>query len=188
MKKLLFIVMAICMIAVNCWATTNQFRQIIHSFTPSDSSRMGWGGWFIIPDLGNPNPNVLMLFGPRLSSKTAWVEFLGGTMLSSNKTEHLFDIRAFTKQLPVHIFAEGRYSTSRRIFLGFQTGYPIRISRTLVGKIGSEGELFLERHKVPIVQFGPNGSVPLGMMTIGATYFFNNGTGEIVRFYAIFTM
>lgn len=179
MKKIL-IVLVVLGIGMTVMASEAvQHRVLLHG-TQSISEKISIAGWIVFPDI-RQGTGTVVLAGPRIDFKDAWIELLGGI---TPDDRILTDIRFFSKHLPVHFWGEIQRAEDDTWYEFLQTDIPIQFGKTFLGKIGIEIEASQKRGMKSQVGFGPHIIIPISKMTVILAHQWKEDT-EFFRIYTV---
>jgi hypothetical protein len=179
MKKILMVlvVLGVSMSAIASEAV--QHRVLLHG-TQSISPRLSVAGWVIFPDI-RQGTGIVVLAGPRIDFKDAWIELLGGI---TPDDRILIDTRFFSKHLPIHFWGEIQGAEDGAWYEFLQADLPIQFGKTFLGKIGMEIETSQKRGMKSQVGFGPHIIIPISKMTVILAHQWKEDT-EFFRIYTV---
>lgn len=141
-------IIALCLIVNSLHAldqsTEYQARLVTHIQCIEKEERIGFAGWFILPNVMKTSPlRSLMLGGIVLNRQERWIEVMLGAASGTNGiVEPVVNLRALEKSIPwFELFSEGEYNFhSHRLY-----GNGI-LSTQIAGsafRIGVEADLFV---------------------------------------------
>ncbi|MFA6553128.1 MAG: hypothetical protein WCT27_01760 [Patescibacteria group bacterium] len=139
--------------------------------TVADSSQFGVAGWFILPNPGSGT--VVAVAGPRLTTKSGWVELMVGFKSVKQAGELLIDLRvSYDAYKPIHFWTNVEYfPTTGDWYLYVDCNYDLGS----LGKIGLETENTFYVNGRNNLSIGPRIVVPFtGQFAIVGAYQFHS--------------
>lgn len=161
MKKMLIVLVVLGMSFAMVASETVQHRTLLHG-TQLISEKISIAGWIIFPDI-RQGTGTVVLAGPRIDFKDAWIELLSGI---TPDDRILIDTRFFSKHLPIHFWGEGQVAEDGALYQFLQADIPITFQDKFLGKIGLEIEASQKRGIKSQVGFGPHIIIPIHKMTL----------------------
>ena len=185
-RKIIFLFAVIIITVSNVYAEVPTQSRVLFHGTRQISENWGMAGWSIFPNIVQDTKNLIVT-GPRYSYNNGWVEMLAGKIITADGNSTLYNIRTFSKHLPVHIWGEIEYFPKDKTMYWFlQTDLPINIAGKFIGKIGLETENVHQPDQKSNLGVGPHIIVPVAKnMTIIFAHQWRYQEENLYRFYTI---
>ena len=163
MKKLLLVLITIC-ITTPGFAQTHNSKLLFHASQPfSEESRWGKAGWVIIPNLAK----VQFVGGIKYQIPDKWwIEMLGGALIANQEGTTVIDCRTAFDTRPFHFYGEVSYYFRDDPWYTY-----LDVNRELFSGIALLGLETESCH--PDISWGPRLVVPLGKLTLIGAYQFH---------------